>query len=521
MAIIEREARQAPESAAAQAPLASEEYVPRALPRHLRTRDMICLYIMAVFWISNVTGVATGGTAAFTYWLICSVAFFIPCALVSAQLGAMFPNEGSIYNWTYRALGKRGWAFFVGFCAWLPGVLSLVSAADVIVNCLQTLNPNWLPSAWQQGVVIIGITLFCGYLALQRARTVQNIINVAAVVTVGVTLLLGLAAVTWLLRGHQSATNFADWSGWAVSFAPQTSNIYLIGTITLALLGTTMPLQMAGELAGDSERERRRTITQHLIWGTLIVIVGYFIITFAILAVQGQNAAFNAPNPIALLYGTVQSTLGSGVAYVVMICIMLFFVVVGVFESVVSSRLLMVAGIDRLLPRYFGRLNKYRIPANAVIFQMVVAILYTFAVFFLVPLLFGLSNAALLTTKAYTVTAASLLLVWAVSFMFPFLDLAVLYLRSTRVDATRHALRIQLIYPAPLLAASVVMGPLTCAAAMIVTLTGSWIPTLISSNQWWYIVGGVTLVLLVLSGIAGMLASGQTAWEEFSESEAR
>jgi hypothetical protein len=42
----------------------------------------------------------------------------------------------------------------------------------------------------------------------------------------------------------------------------------------------------------------------------LIVISGYFILTFAILAVQGQTAAFNAPNPIVLLYGTVQASLG-------------------------------------------------------------------------------------------------------------------------------------------------------------------------------------------------------------------
>jgi amino acid transporter len=515
MAITEKQRVEAASAGEPLPPLYSEDYVPRALPRYLRTRDMIALYVMAVFWISNVTGVSTGGTAAFTYWLICSVAFFVPCALVSAQLGVMFPNEGSLYNWTYKAFGKRGWGFFIGLCAWLPGVLSLVSAADVVVNCIQTLNPNWLGAAWQQGAVIIFITLFCGYVSLQRARTVQNIINVTAAVTVSVVLLIGLAAVMWLLQGHHSVTNFFDWSGWVVSWAPQTSNISLLGTVTLALLGTTMPLQMGGEIGGDSERGRRRIIINHLIWGTLIVTAGYFILTFAILAVQGQTAAFNAPNPIALLYGTVQASLGTVAGNIVMIGIMLFFVVVGIFESVVSSRLLLVAGIDSLLPSFFGRLNRNRVPANAIILQTIIAALYTFVVFFLVPLLLGLGNAASLTTRAYTVTAASLLLVWAFSFIFPFVDLAVLYFRNSRTVAARTAWRQQLIYPAPLLVGSVILGPLTCAGAMIVTLTGSWIPTLIDSSQWWYIVGGVTAVMLSLSAIGGMLASSQATWEGF------
>lgn len=517
MAITEKQgARVALADAPVQAALESEEYVPRALPRYLRTRDMIALYIMAIFWMSNVTGVATGGSAAFTYWLICAVAFFLPCTFVSAQLGVMFPNEGSIYNWTYKAFGERGWGFFIGFCAWLPGVLSLVSAADVMVNCMQTLNQNWLVPAWQQGAVIIFITLFCGYVSLQRARTVQNIINITAAVTGLVVLLIGLAAVSWLLQGHHSATNFADWSGWAVSWAPQTSNIFLLGTVTLALLGTTMPLQMGGEIAGDSERGRRRIITSHLIWGTLIVISGYFILTFAILAVQGQTAAFNAPNPIVLLYGTVQASLGKAAGKIVMIGIMLFFVVVGIFESVVSSRLLLVGGIDKLLPSFFGKLNRNRVPMNAIIFQTIIAALYTFAVFFLVPLLFGIGDAASLTTRAYTVTAASLLLVWAFSFIFPFVDLAVLYFRNSRTAAARAAWRQQLIYPGPLLVGSVILGPLTCVGAMIVTLTGSWIPTLIDSSQWWYIVGGVTVVMLVLSAIGGIFASSQANWEGFS-----
>src|SRR5213075_893655 len=55
------------------------------------------------------------------------------CALVTAQLGQMFPQEGSLYVWTQKALGPF-WGFFAGFCAWWPGILVMVATGDAVVT---------------------------------------------------------------------------------------------------------------------------------------------------------------------------------------------------------------------------------------------------------------------------------------------------------------------------------------------------------------------------------------------------
>jgi amino acid transporter len=470
------------------------------MPALLGTFDMVALFVMAVFWISNVTGIATGGAASLTYWLIGTVAFFVPCVLVVAQLGILFPYEGSLYNWTYKALG-RFWSFFVGLCAWLPGVLSLVSAADVIVNCLQTLNPAWLPLAWQQGVVIIGITLFAGILSVQRTRTVQNIINVTVLFIGLAVLLITCAASIWLLTGHASTTNFGNASGWAISWNPQTGNLSLLGTVTLALLGATMPLNMGGEIV------HRKIIVRHLLWGSLLVLVGYLLSTVAVLVVEGQSAALTAPNPIVLLVGIVETVFGKGMGNLTMICLMLFFLVVAVFENVVSARLLMVASIDQRLPTRLARLNRHRVPVNALAFQTVLAVLYTAVVFFVVPLFTFLGNTANLTTEVYTVTAASLLLVWAFSFIFPFVDLVVLAFRFPQAFQAHRLVSL------PVLLACCAIGPVICAATIVETLIASWLPMMIPNSQWWYLVGGLTLMCLVLCAIGSMFASSEATWE--------
>src|SRR5713226_903861 len=80
--------------------LPSETYVPKTMPPLLGTLDMTTLFLLNVFWVTNVTPIAAGGPAGFIYWILCGTTFFIPCSFVMAQLARMFPHEGSIFNWT-------------------------------------------------------------------------------------------------------------------------------------------------------------------------------------------------------------------------------------------------------------------------------------------------------------------------------------------------------------------------------------------------------------------------------------
>src|SRR6266699_455522 len=135
--------------------LESESYVERALPGTLSTRDLTFLFIIILFFITNVGNAAAGGPAGLALWVIGAVLFFIPCCIASAQLGVLFPHEGSIYDWTHRASG-RFMSFFVGFVAWVPGPLLILATAELVVNLLQGLNATWLLEPWQQGLALLG-----------------------------------------------------------------------------------------------------------------------------------------------------------------------------------------------------------------------------------------------------------------------------------------------------------------------------------------------------------------------------
>src|SRR5713226_9483547 len=120
--------------------LRSERIAGGILPKLLNSFDMVAIFVAIVLFISNSAVLAAGaGPSAYVYWILGFITFLIPGAIVTGQLGLMFPGEGSIYVWTHKALGTF-WGFFAGFCAWWPGILVMVATADLIVTMLQFLN---------------------------------------------------------------------------------------------------------------------------------------------------------------------------------------------------------------------------------------------------------------------------------------------------------------------------------------------------------------------------------------------
>jgi amino acid transporter len=382
-----------------------------------------------------------------------------------------------------------------------------VSGADGVITVVQSLNPNWLTAAWQQGLVIISIILFSGFLSTRRFRTVQNMVNVVIGLVFLAVAIIGFAGIFWLLKGHPAASSFNHLSDWSIKWGdPSTTNIGLFGTITLAYLGTEVPLNMGGEIA------ERKVITRHLLWGTLLVLIGYFVTTFSVLIVQGQNAAMSASNPDVILIGMVDQVFGGKFfGNIVAIAILAFFIIVPVVYNYAFARLLLVAGIDQRLPVNIGKLNKHRVPANAIFFQTIITVTLSAVIFFVVPYLTRLAKPEDLANEVYFVVQAATTLVWAVSVTFFFVNLIIFYFRDPR---TFHLHR---IFPMPVLVASAIVGPLACAFAIVDTLFNSWIVGLIPNANWWYIVGGLTLVCLIVAAIGSMLASSEAAWQDLSK----
>ena len=84
----------------------SEKIAPTLVSRVLNSFDLVVIFVALVLFISNSSTVQFAGSAIYVFWVLGFLTFLIPGALVTAQLGRMFPEEGSLYVWTHKALGS-------------------------------------------------------------------------------------------------------------------------------------------------------------------------------------------------------------------------------------------------------------------------------------------------------------------------------------------------------------------------------------------------------------------------------
>ena len=81
----------------------------------------------------------------------------------------------------------------------------------------------------------------------------------------------------------------------------------------------------------------------------------------------------------------------------------------------------------------------------------------------------------------------------------------------------RDYLRQNRIMPLLLLWIIVALGLGSCGFIIIDTLCFSW-NSLIPNSRWWYLVGSLMFVSLIISAFSSMIAKSEVAWQEFRTS---
>jgi amino acid transporter len=457
--------------------LQSERIAPGALPRVLNSLDMSIIFLAIVLFIVQASVIQPAGPAAYTYWILGFALFLIPGALVTAQLGLMFPEEGSLYVWTQKALGPF-WGFFAGFCAWWPGVLVMVSTADLVVTFWQFIDEGSLSETWQQMIVILAVLWFSAGLSVMRLRLTQSYVNFMFFFYGGAIFLMGLAGVLWLLGGGDSANSFSG----ASNYLPDSGNWTFFGLVILALLGIEVPLNMGVEIV------HLRAIKRYLFWGSLVVMAAYLWATFGnmVTVPLAQNNSTTG-----VLQAIETGFFGSHtLAVIAALILMWFFISNTAVYNYSFSRLLFVSGLERRMPQAVGRVNpRTRVPVNAVLVQTVLASIFAIVTFG------PWSSGGDFPSQVYLSFQATVTVIWCLSMVLLFADVFLVKrafpqkFEEVRVSSTR------LLYVAG------VVGIVSSIMGALVTFKTPWNAEIFTTDAWRLtlaIVGLVSLAIAVL-----------------------
>src|SRR5215468_546782 len=445
----------------------SEKVAPTLVGRVLNSFDLVVIFVALVLFVTNSSSVQFAGPSIFVYWVLGFLTFLVPGALVTAQLGRMFPEKGSLYVWTHKTLGSF-WGFFAGFVAWWPGVLVMGLTGTLIVALIQGIDPSLLTRPWQQGLIVLAVLWFSCLLGVLRFRFTQNYVNVQFLLYVFCLIMIGISGFVWLAGGHPAANSFtlhgSSFTGWG--------QWTFYSLVVLALLGIEVPLNMGVEIKSEN------AIKKYLFWGCAVVIVAYLWATWSnmvVVPIAQNNATYGIVQTVQI---AISHTLGSWVAFI----LVLIFISDTVVYNYSFARLMFVSGLERRLPHQFGRVNRNKVPANAVLAQTVIASIAAAIIYF--P---NQSAASNYSTKVYLVLLAGVTVVWCTSMVLLFGD--VFFVRRSFPEKFKAVQRV----PWAVLAVCGVVGIAADVAAVFLLFWAPWAP-IFTKSGWALAVGAIAVV---------------------------
>jgi diguanylate cyclase (GGDEF)-like protein/putative nucleotidyltransferase with HDIG domain len=466
----------------------SPEQRNQQLPAVLGLRDLSVFMALTVLFINNNNGVQFAGLAAFFYWTLGLLTFLVPCAFFTRWLALRFPGEGGPYLWAKRVLGTR-WCFFFAFCAWLPGVLAVVSVVEACIVFVQYLAPRWFTTPAQQCLATMLVLLVATAINCFPLTWVKRVLLALTSLYLAVFVLIGAAGIWWLESGHPAAIALDIPSTWG----PAMSNSGLYGLIVLALLGANIPIIMGGEIHGGKVGFKRAS--RYVWWGTAISFIAYVFGTFGIMVIipPSQSGAMIAN------VQAINATLGSSAASIVSIVLVLSQVAIVAAYILLFSRLLVVVAADRRLPIRLAKLNRHGVPINSITVQAAIVAIVTILSFVAIPGIFEqIIPPAELAFEIYNLLQAATTVVWVFSVIQMFLLVPWLILRHRRHMRTS-------IKQGLLLLSMVAVGTIASCTGIWTTISQSWLLTLIPNERWTTLVIIITAVALALGWIVGEL----------------
>ncbi|HEY1331388.1 MAG TPA: APC family permease [Actinomycetota bacterium] len=493
----------------------SERIAPVLVARSLKPFDLVVIFVAVVLFINNSAGVQAAGPSIYIFWFLAFTTFLITGGFITAQLGRMFPEEGSLYVWTHKVLGPF-WGFFAGFVAWWPGPISLVFIGILVANFLQQFAAFVRPSCafpciltqnWQLGLVVLAVIWFSASMSYLKMRVTQNYVNVQFWAYAAVIFLIGLSGIIWLAKGHAVSTDFSTgWNPFRTDNVGKAglgipANLTFFSFAILAMLGIETPMNMGVEVQGGE-----KAIRTYLLWGCAIVMFAYVWATWGnmvVIKAGGANGTTGGAETVGLAIGR---WAGAAVSIVLAWVIL----TVAVVYNYAFGRLLFVSGLEKRLPHQIGRVNRNKVPANAITLQSVVSTILAVFIFFII----GRGSAD--PYKAFYVLYAGVTIVWCISTALLFLD--IFFAKRAEPERFERERRIPLGW----LYACGIVGFIANILAVMFIFVGSWYPTgfpkLSVWNYWMIAFTAVSVIAgIVIYSVSQAARRGRSEHEMVAE----
>jgi glutamate:GABA antiporter len=334
-------------------------------PKILSVFTLVMINVIAVDSLRTVPISAKLGLPLVSYYLFAAIAFFIPVALVAAELATAYPRNGGLYIWIKEAFGQRTgfasiWLQCIYNLIWFPTILLFIAS-----TCAYLIDPKLADN--QNFLTATIISLFWVFTGLNcfGLRIASLISTIGAILgtllpMVGIIMM----AAFWLIQGHAPVNDFHG------SILPDLSNMKPLSMFVIVLFGL-VGIEMSAVHAGDVQNPQK-DYPKAILYSAIMIMATLILSALAILIV--------VPLPkLSLVTGLVHAYDLFFKAYHLewMTSIIAGLIVMGSLSSVSTWMLgplkgLVIAAHQSDMPHALYQLNRYQAPYRMLLIQAIV-----------------------------------------------------------------------------------------------------------------------------------------------------
>jgi putative glutamate/gamma-aminobutyrate antiporter len=347
----------------ATSPLSPNSTTP--LKRTLGVFSLVMINVIAVDSLRSLPFSAVYGFSLVFYYILAGLVFFIPTALISAELATGWPNRGGVYVWVREAFGER-WGFITIWLQWVYNVVWYPTILTFIGGVLAYLvDPQLADSkAYMLSVILIvfwGATLVNCF-GMRLSSWVSTVCALmGTLIPMTFIIILG---VIWMKQGNPLHITFTS-----QQFLPDLSDVNhlsFILVIVFGLVGMEMSASHADEVKNPS-----RSFPRAIVYSTVIIFFSLMLSSLAIAIVVPKDT-------LNIVTGLVQAyqIFFQNYNLTWLTPIMTLLIIIGGIGAVSAwiigpTKGLLVATHDGSAPKVFGKVNKHGSPVVILLMQAI------------------------------------------------------------------------------------------------------------------------------------------------------
>lgn len=224
-----------------------------------------------------VAPTASIGNSQYFWWIIMLLGFFVPYALISAELGTQYPSEGGMYTWVKKAFGPK-WAGRVAWYYWVNYPLWVASLADLVTTIIMQMlgfEMTW-PIILAIQVFYIVLVSVLGVLRVSQSDWLSNIGAVAKFI-----FMAGLGVLGIYVLVTQGTKNPIDsWTDLLPLMENGHFSLAGLGFVSLIIFNM-LGFEVVSTFSDDLENPKKE-IPKAIIIGGILIAIFYLLPSFGI-----------------------------------------------------------------------------------------------------------------------------------------------------------------------------------------------------------------------------------------------